>query len=125
MHELSIAAGIVEMASDLCHRSGGKRVTSITLRVGRLAGVQEGALRFGFDLVAAGTPLAAATLAIVEVPVRVWCPNCAAEADLPDLRRFACPACGRPTGDVRAGRELEIESLALDARSRPAPEAAP
>lgn len=125
MHELSIAAGVVEMAADLCHRSGATHVTAITLRIGRLSGVQEAALRFGFDLVAAGTPLAAATLSVVEVPVRVWCPACAAEAELPDDRRFACPSCGRPTGDVRAGRELEIESLALGGHTRPASEPVP
>jgi hydrogenase nickel incorporation protein HypA/HybF len=125
MHELSIAASIVEQATELCHRSGGRRVTEITLRIGRLAGVHLAALRFGFDLVAADTPLAAATLTIVEVPVRVWCPACSAAVELPGLQRFACPACGLPTGEIRTGRELEIESLALEAAGQAAPESVP
>lgn len=122
MHELSIAASIVEQATELCRRSGGRRVTEITLRIGRLAGVHLSALRFGFDLVAADTPVAAATLTIVEVPVRVWCPACSAAVELPGLQRFACPACGLPTGELRTGRELEIESLALEAAGQTAPE---
>ena len=122
MHELSIAASIVEQATELCRRSGGRRVTEITLRIGRLAGVHLSALRFGFDLVAADTPVAAATLTIVEVPVRVWCPACSAAVELPSLQRFACPACGLPTGELRTGRELEIESLALEAAGQTAPE---
>ena len=125
MHELSIAASIVEQATELCRRSGGRRVTEITLRVGRLAGVHLSALRFGFDLVAADTPVAAATLTIVEVPVRVWCPACSAAVELPGLQRFACPACGLPTGEIRTGRELEIESLAIEAAGQAAPESVP
>jgi hydrogenase nickel incorporation protein HypA/HybF len=109
MHELSIAASIVEQATEICRRSGGRRVTEITLR-------------FGFDLVAADTPLATATLTIVEVPVRVWCPACSVDVELPGLQRFACPACGLPTGEIRAGRELEIESLALEAVGQAATE---
>lgn len=125
MHELSIAASLVEQATEICRRSGGGRVTAITLRIGRLAGVHEGALRFGFDLLADDTPLAAATLTIVAVPVRVWCPACAVEVELPGLQRFACPGCGLPTGEIRAGRELEIESLALEAREQPAQQPVP
>lgn len=115
MHELSIAASIVEQATELCRRSGGVRVTALKLRIGRLACVHQAALRFGFDLVAADTPLAAATLEIVEIPVRVWCHACGREVELPGLQRFACPTCGLPAGEIRAGRELEIESLAIAA----------
>jgi len=122
MHELSIAASIVEQATEHCHHAGGTRVTTITLRIGRLAGIHPAALRFGFDLVAADTPLADATLAIVDVPVRVWCPACSAEVELPGLQRFACPGCGLPTGEIRAGRELEIESLTLEGHGQPAQE---
>lgn len=125
MHELSIAASIVEQATEICRRSSGTRVTAVTLRIGRLAGVHQSALRFGFDLVAADTPLADATLTIVDVPVRVWCPACTAEVELPGLQRFACPACGLPTGEIRAGRELEIESLALAGRLEPVRESVP
>jgi hydrogenase nickel incorporation protein HypA/HybF len=125
MHELSIAASIVEQATELCRRSGGIRVTAIRLRIGRLACVHETALRFGFDLVAADTPLATATLEIVAGPVRVWCPGCDAEVELPGLQRFACPACGLPTGEIRAGRELEIESLAIAAGGAPVKQSAP
>jgi Zn finger protein HypA/HybF involved in hydrogenase expression len=30
------------------------------------------------------------------------------------MQRFACPSCGNPSGDIRAGQELEIESISLD-----------
>ena len=64
-------------------RAGGGEVRRVTLRIGRLAGVHEDPLRFSFDLVREGTPLAAAELAVIDVPVRIWCPTCEIEVELP------------------------------------------
>jgi hydrogenase nickel incorporation protein HypA/HybF len=121
MHELSIAGRIVELATEHCRAAGADRVTAVTLRVGRLSCVHEDALRFSFDLVREATPLAAANLLIIEVPVTVWCPTCDAERELPGIQRFACPCCGTPTGDIRAGRELDLESIELEAAETATP----
>lgn len=113
MHELSIATNIVEIAREHVRRQGGGRVTVVTLRIGRLSCVHEDALRHGFDLATEGTELAGAALVVIEVPVRIWCPACEAEVELPGIQRFACPACGHLSGDVRTGRELDIESIQI------------
>jgi hydrogenase nickel incorporation protein HypA/HybF len=115
MHELSIAASVVEIARERSAAAGG-RPRRIVLRIGRLAGVSVDALRFGFELLAEGTPLAGCVLDIEEVPVRVWCGDCNAEVEPPGVQRLACPRCGRPSGDIRGGRELDFESLELDDR---------
>lgn len=122
MHELSIAARIVEIAGDRC-REAGARATAVTLRIGALSCVHEDALRFSFELVREGTPLAAAELRIVAVPVSIWCGACGREVELPGIQRFACPTCGTPSGDIRAGRELDLESIELadDAAAAPGP----
>lgn len=111
MHELSIASSIVKIAAEHARLEGGGRVASVTLRIGRLSCVHEDALRSSFDLVTEGTPLAGASLAVIEVPVRIWCGLCQAVVELPGIQRFACPACGHLSGDIRAGRELDIESI--------------
>lgn len=113
MHELSIATSVVEAVCDHLQAAGGGAVTAVTLRVGRLSCVHEDALRFSFDLVREGTPLAAATLRIIEVPVVVWCPVCRAKVALPGIQSFACPTCGTKSGDIRHGRELDLESIEL------------
>jgi hydrogenase nickel incorporation protein HypA/HybF len=115
MHELSIATSIVEIAGEYARREGGGRVTGVTLRIGRLSCVHEDALRSSFDLVTEGTPLAGASLDVIEVPVRIWCAICKAEVELPGIQRFACPACGHLSGNIRAGRELDIESIQIAA----------
>lgn len=114
MHELTIAASVIETASEHARREGATRVLNVTLRIGRLSCVHEDALRYSFDLVRDGTPLADAGLTVTSIPVRIWCPTCAAERELPGIQRFACPTCDTRSGDIRAGRELEIESITLD-----------
>ena len=114
MHELSIAMAVIDEVTKQVAGAGGGRVLSITLRIGRLSMVQEGTLRSSFDLASAGTELLGARLEIIDVPVRIWCPDCSAERDLPGIQRFACPECGRLSGDIRAGRELDLESIELE-----------
>lgn len=113
MHELSIASNIVDLATRHAAEHGGGHVAAVTLRIGSLTCVHEDALQFSFDLVREGTPLAEAELRIVAVPVCVWCAACQAERELPGIQRFACPVCNTPTADIRAGRELDVESIEL------------
>jgi hydrogenase nickel incorporation protein HypA/HybF len=116
MHELSIATSIVETVRELVAGAGGGEVRRVTLRIGRLAAVHEDALRFSFDIVREGTPLAAAELAVIDVPVSIWCPTCGTEVELPGVQSFACPVCGTRSGDIRTGRELDLESIELAER---------
>lgn len=114
MHELSIAMKVIDEVAKQVAGAGGGRVLSITLRIGRLSCVQEGSLRFCFDLASADMELSGARLEIIDVPVRIWCPACGAERELPGVQSLACPKCGRLSGDIRAGRELDLESIELE-----------
>ncbi len=113
MHELSIASRVVELVGEQVCAAGGGRVAAITLKIGALSCVHEDALRFSFNLVRDGTPLADAELRIVTVPVMIWCAVCGREVTLRGIQKFACPECGTPSGDFRAGRELDLESIEL------------
>ncbi len=113
MHELSIASRVVELVGEQVCAAGGGRVAAVTLKIGALSCVHEDALRFSFNLAREGTPLADAELRIVTVPVMVWCAACGREVALPGIQKFACPECGTPSGDIRAGRELDLESIEL------------
>ena len=113
MHEFSIAGRLVELVRERVRDAGGGRVTAVTLRIGDLTSVHDGSLRFSFDLMRAGTPLADAELRIVRVPVTIHCPTCRRDVELPGIQRLVCPICGEPGGDVRAGRELDLESIEL------------
>lgn len=114
MHELSIAFSLVELASQSAAEAGATRVRAVHLRLGTLSGVVRGALEFSYEIAAEGTILAGSTLVVKELPVTVYCPECAREVELVSIQRFRCPLCDTLTGDIRQGRELEIESIEVD-----------
>jgi hydrogenase nickel incorporation protein HypA/HybF len=114
MHELSIAHSLVEVASQSAIEAGATRVIAVHLRLGAMSGVVRGALEFSYDMATADTLLAESKLVVKELPVRVYCGVCRAEVELANIQRFRCPHCDTPSGDIRQGRELEIESIVID-----------
>lgn len=113
MHELSLAVQLVKTAEDAARAADAKRVTAVVVKIGALSGVAEDALRFAFDVATADTLLAGTRLDIRPVPVIVFCHGCG-NGELPSIQRFRCPRCDTPTADVRAGRELELESIEVE-----------
>jgi hydrogenase nickel incorporation protein HypA/HybF len=110
MHELSLADAIVQICSE---HAGGRRVVKVELRVGQLRQIVPDALEFAFALVAEGTPIEGAELAIEEVPVRVFCRLCAADTEA-DAFPLACAHCGGLDVDVVMGEEFEVEALEIE-----------
>ncbi len=49
MHELSLAQDIVEQATEAARTANGGRVVAVHLTIGRLAGVEPGALLFCYE----------------------------------------------------------------------------
>jgi hydrogenase nickel incorporation protein HypA/HybF len=92
---------------------GAVRVHRIVLRIGTLSGVEPEALRFAFDVAAADTLAATATLDIENVPARAHCSACHEEFGVESGFIFTCPRCGQLCGDIRQGRELELSHLEM------------
>jgi len=111
MHELSIAVSLVEMAEAAAREAGAVHVDVVYLQVGVLSGIAPDALLFGYDVATRGTLLEGSRLEIETLPVRVYCPDCDRESDLPSPQSLCCPLCGRPTFDLRGGDELELRSM--------------
>ncbi|MCS6847828.1 MAG: hydrogenase maturation nickel metallochaperone HypA [Anaerolineae bacterium] len=114
MHELSIAASLVESAEQAARRAGAQRVTQVFLRLGALSGVAKDALLFSYDIATAGTLLAGSQLVIEDVPVIVHCDQCRCDVALPGIQDFRCPVCGRLCVQIVAGRELEIAGIEIE-----------
>jgi hydrogenase nickel incorporation protein HypA/HybF len=112
MHELGIAQQLIEQAH-LALPAQAAQVTALTVRLGPLAGLSAAELRFGFEVVRAGTPFADAELTIEAVPVRVWCPLCQVESAVADLEPVQCPRCEERTVRIVQGKELILQSLAV------------
>ncbi|PRX51006.1 hydrogenase nickel incorporation protein HypA/HybF [Prauserella shujinwangii] len=106
MHELSIAQSIV---SGITEQVGDRNVLRVGLEIGRLSGVEVDAIRFCFDVVAAGTPVEGAELVIDEPPGRARCRGCGAESALADL--LGGCACGGLDLEVLSGEQLRIREV--------------
>jgi len=110
VHELSIAEAVVRIATQ---HAAGRPVAKVELKVGHLRQVVPSALEFAFELVAEGTELEGAELAMEVVPAAGICRSCRAESVLPDFP-LQCAECGGLDVQVIRGEELLVDSLELE-----------
>ena len=113
MHELSIAMGIVEAATEEAQRRS-VQVSAVHLRLGALSGVVKDALLFSYEVACEDTPLAGSKLIVEDVPVVIVCPKCKENKALTSLQSFTCPDCGTPTMNIVRGKELEVFALEVE-----------
>ncbi len=111
MHELSIVSSVVEQVIETLEAYPGARVKEVRLRVGALAAVVEDSLQFCYGIATEGTALEGSVLVVKILPVVMHCERCNADVELESVQSFRCPRCGELVGDLRQGRELEIESI--------------
>jgi hydrogenase nickel incorporation protein HypA/HybF len=110
VHELSIAGAILDTAR---RHAGGRRVTLVSLRVGRLRQVVPDSLQFYWGIVTRDTECEQAQLAIEEIELRLHCSACGREWQ-PLTPVFHCGDCGGGEVSVRSGEELEVEYIEVE-----------
>jgi hydrogenase nickel incorporation protein HypA/HybF len=111
VHELSIAIALVDLACEQSAQMDGARIEGLHVRVGPLSGVAADALRFSFDLAAAGTAVEGARLLLEDAPLVVYCGRCRADRTLAGIQSLRCPECRSPTPEIKSGRELQLIAL--------------
>lgn len=89
------------------------QVHRIVLRIGALSGVEPDALRLAFDATVKDTPAAGADLELEAVPARGRCSDCDLEFGVESDYIFTCPRCGRISGELVQGREMELARIEL------------
>ena len=133
MHELSIAASIVESVLEFVTARQIECVRAVRLAVGELTCVQHDQLRFCYESLAGQTQIGGSSLEIELVPAEVRCPHCQYEGaprywdealagDL--VPTLQCPNCGKATEAVR-GHECAIRSIQCTERRSPDPQRDP
>lgn len=111
MHELSLAASLIEQCEEVAKKSNGKLVRSITVGVGELSGVEPEALEFCFAIVAEGSIAEKANLIIQRLPVKLSCRNCGLNSEV-NVPIMLCGGCGGSDVEVISGMDfllLEVE----------------
>jgi hydrogenase nickel incorporation protein HypA/HybF len=110
VHELSLASAIV---NTVAKHAGGRRVTVVSLRVGRLRQVIPDTLEFYFEFVARGSVCDGARLEQEVIPARLRCRECSREWEI-EIPAFRCPTCGGSDVEVASGDEFEVESIEVE-----------
>lgn len=110
MHEMSICESLLDILEQQAETQGFRQVKTVWLEIGRLAGVEIEALRFGFEAVTRDSLAADARLEIIELPAQVYCFACEQNGAI-EQRYDGCPHCGSYQVQVTGGEELRIKEL--------------
>jgi hydrogenase nickel incorporation protein HypA/HybF len=118
MHELAVCQGLIREVEAVARAHEAQSVVCITVCVGPLSGIEPQLLESAFPLASAGTRIAQARLVIESTPVKVRCPRCARESQVPSAR-LLCAHCGEWRVELVSGAELLLTRVELT-RSRDA-----
>ena len=113
MHELAICQSLMEQVESIANERDAKCVTSITIGIGPLSGVEFQLLKNAYPVASAGTVAEDAELIIEHLPIKVRCNQCGAESDaLPN--KLTCKQCGDWRTTLISGDEMMLMSLELE-----------
>lgn len=113
MHEVALAQGIVDIVTEQAKAGGFTRAVVVHVELGALSSVLPDALEFGFESAARGTPAEGARLQLAHRPGTGWCPDCAAEIEVP-ARVALCPRCQGTKWVVTGGEQMRVLELEVD-----------
>jgi hydrogenase nickel incorporation protein HypA/HybF len=110
VHELSLSGAVL---NTVVKHAGERRVSLVSLRIGRLRQVVPDTLEFYFEFVARGTICEGARLEQEIVAASLRCNPCEREWDI-EIPAFRCPTCGGAEVEVASGNEFEVESIEIE-----------
>lgn len=114
MHELSIVEALIDQTQREVERAGADgRVVRLELIIGRLSGVCCDSIRFAFELLAPGTLVEGAQVAITEPPATCHCCQCDARTEVEEIT-VKCPQCGSGEVVIEGGRDMILQSIELE-----------
>lgn len=113
MHELGIAASILDSVQSAARRNPRSRITKVGVKIGELAGVDVDALQFGFECIVKDTEWEPLVLEVEFLPRTQRCPKCGHEFRMSDYDP-QCPQCGEFATQCISGEELDIAYMEVD-----------
>jgi len=113
MHELGIAASILDCVRTEAERHPGSHIGTVGIRLGEISGVDADALRFGFECLVKDTDLEPLALDIEAVPRVQRCSQCGNEFRMTEYDP-RCPACGEFMTQCVSGDQLDIAYMEVD-----------
>jgi hydrogenase nickel incorporation protein HypA/HybF len=121
MHELAICQALISQVDALAREHHALRVTTITLGLGPLSGVEENLLKNAYPVASSGTVADGAELLIQSTPLRIRCSECGKESEARP-NRMVCGFCENWRTELISGDELLLIRVEMDKpKSAPVP----
>jgi hydrogenase nickel incorporation protein HypA/HybF len=113
VHEVGIAASILESVETEARRRPDARFAAVGVRIGELSNVDQDALSFAFEALTRKTSLENLRLEVEWCPRRQKCLGCGEEFGVKEFD-LSCPKCGGNKTSCIGGTELDIAYLELE-----------
>lgn len=110
---MSLAVGIVDLAVQTAEQNQAKKINSIAVEVGALAGIIRDALEFCFSEAVKNTIAQDATLDYVHIPASAVCETCGHVFNT-DERAAKCPKCENYVFQLSGGKEFRVKNINVD-----------
>jgi len=116
MHELSLAASVVDFLQRLSKEQGMSRIDAIFLEIGEMTHVDPRQLRYSLKMVSQGTVAEKSKVYIRRSGIVLRCRKCGKESRLKLMDAITdytlkCAACGSSDVDIDKGRELVLKRI--------------
>lgn len=113
MHEMTVAARLVDLVVEVVTEQSAASAVLVKLRLGALTCINPDALRFGFEALSRETVAADCALEIEHVEAEARCRGCGWEGKVGDPLDLACPHCESRDLALSEGRELTLKSVTV------------
>jgi hydrogenase nickel incorporation protein HypA/HybF len=120
LHEMSIAAAVLDAVRAEAERRPGSRISRAGLRIGELSGVQADALRFCLETLVSGTDMEPLAFDFELLPWMRRCKQCGETYRVVDYQP-ACAACGSSDTEAAGGDEMELSYVEVEEPDARAP----
>jgi hydrogenase nickel incorporation protein HypA/HybF len=118
MHEMPIAAAIVEQAVQAVAPHGATRIDLVEVEIGRMRQIVPEALQMAFSATSEGTIAQGARLEITEVQMEAACRVCGHHFQ-PEINLYICPQCEQADVRMVAGNDMILKSITAQTPEEP------
>lgn len=115
MHEGHFTEKIVEAVVRELDKSGGRKVKSVTVKVGEVYHLMPESVLMHYDLAVSGTRLEGVKLNLLEEAMEVVCQDCGKRGPVEDHHLLMCTYCHSRQVKAVAGDQVTIEHVEFEA----------
>lgn len=112
MHEYSIVSSLLSLCEKEAKKQNAKFIKKLTVRLGRLSGVEPHLLKTCFDVFKEDTICHNAILILKIIEVKLFCHSCQKEYVILD-NNFLCHVCQSDETNIVNGQEMLLESIEI------------